>query len=398
MKHTTNRQQGQVLVLFALGLVGFLALLGLVIDGGFLYVQRRTAQTAADAGALAGARALRELSTVSAINSAAVNAAQANTFGTQPTVTCVSLVDTNGSWLATLSGSGTNCPIGAASSLNGASGVHVDVQISYPTIIASMLRITSLTADGQATAQLGIPGGLATNDAPLIVCGGGTNGAAGAVYTGPTPPYNPATIPPATSYPTYTVGPNTGYVLEQFLTTDSSGNVVIDPQKNGHVYYIKGQYIGHWSTTMSGNTVDNGCGAQSNKFDGGAVSDQTITLPGQLYGLNGNSVANIGAQVEAPGGCSGGTNYLSWNAGSPGCVMWLPVTNAAISTQSNQPLFNIPLEAAFYVWCNKSSNSVCQEWVGQLLANEEGTGSLLKSVSISGTSLPTGIIAVHLTL
>ena len=42
------------MVMFALALVGILAMVGLVIDGGYLYVQRRTAQSAADAAALAG--------------------------------------------------------------------------------------------------------------------------------------------------------------------------------------------------------------------------------------------------------------------------------------------------------------------------------------------------------
>ncbi len=49
---------GQSLVLFAIMLVALLGILGLVLDGGNLYAKRRTAQNAADAGALAGARAL----------------------------------------------------------------------------------------------------------------------------------------------------------------------------------------------------------------------------------------------------------------------------------------------------------------------------------------------------
>jgi uncharacterized membrane protein len=51
-------QKGQSLVIFAVALAGLLALLALVIDGGLIYSHRRTAQTAADAAALAGAREL----------------------------------------------------------------------------------------------------------------------------------------------------------------------------------------------------------------------------------------------------------------------------------------------------------------------------------------------------
>jgi Flp pilus assembly protein TadG len=396
MRTLRGRERGQTLVLFALAIVGIVALVGLVVDGGFLYVQRRTAQTAADAGALAGARALRELSATTAINQAAIDAAHANTFGTTPTITCVSLVDIHGAWLATLSGSGSNCPLGAATSLNNASGVHVDVEITYPTIIAGMLRLSSFTAAGQATAQLGTPGGVWTNDAPLIVCGGGPTGAAGVVSQTPVVTVTASgqvTNVPSPLLPVYNVGPNSGYVIEQLLKT-VNGKTVVDSDKNGHVYYLKGQYIGHWSSGALGN----GCGAQSNKFDGGAVPNQVITLPGQLYGTNGNSVSTIGAQVEAPGGCAAGTDFVdNWSAGAPGCIMLLPVADGSVATSSNNPLFTVPLEAAFYVWCNKSSNSVCQEWVGQLIANEDLTGSLLTSVAINGNSLPTGGIAIHLT-
>src|SRR5690349_9660292 len=120
-----RRADGQIMVLFALAIVGIIALMGFIVDGGFLYVQRRTAQTAADAGALAGTRALREGLTTAAIYDAARNTAQANAFGVTPTVTCVSLVDANGSPMATISGAGSNCPAAAATSISNASGVHV---------------------------------------------------------------------------------------------------------------------------------------------------------------------------------------------------------------------------------------------------------------------------------
>jgi Flp pilus assembly protein TadG len=394
---SSTRDRGQIMVLFAFSILGIVALIGLLVDGGFLYVQRRTAQTSADAGALAGARALREASSLTAIYNAAANTARANTFGITPTVTCVSLVDKNGASLGTLSGSGSNCAAPAASTINNASGVHVDVQITYPTILAGILRISTLSPVGSATAQLGQPSGVWSNDAPLIVCGGGAQGIAGMVSTGPVVTVTSGgelTNVPSPLLPTYNVGPGSGYTLEQFLTTDASGNIIVDVTKDGHIYYLKGQYIGHWTNGVQ----DNGCGAASNKFDGGAVANQQITIGGQLYGSNGNSVSTIGAQVEAPGGCAGGTNFVNnWSAGEPGCIMLLPVADASVAGQSNTPLFTIPLEAPFYVWCNKSSNSVCQEWVGQLIARDDVTGNLLQNIAINGTSAPTGPVAVHLT-
>ena len=52
------RTKGQIIVIFALGLVVLVAMAALVLDGGMLYLNRRTAQAAADAGALAGARVM----------------------------------------------------------------------------------------------------------------------------------------------------------------------------------------------------------------------------------------------------------------------------------------------------------------------------------------------------
>lgn len=55
------KDRGQALVLIALAFAALLALLALAIDGGNAYGQRRRAQNAADAAALAGARRLWEI-------------------------------------------------------------------------------------------------------------------------------------------------------------------------------------------------------------------------------------------------------------------------------------------------------------------------------------------------
>ena len=55
-----RRERGQVLVLFAGGLVGILAIAALVFDVGQNLLERREQQNASDAAALAGARWLVE--------------------------------------------------------------------------------------------------------------------------------------------------------------------------------------------------------------------------------------------------------------------------------------------------------------------------------------------------
>jgi Flp pilus assembly protein TadG len=60
MDHRTTqvgRQRGQVMVLFLLGLMAIIGMVGLVLDGGSVFAQRRDQQTAADLAAMAGAAA-----------------------------------------------------------------------------------------------------------------------------------------------------------------------------------------------------------------------------------------------------------------------------------------------------------------------------------------------------
>jgi Flp pilus assembly protein TadG len=50
-----KRQSGQILVLFMLGLVVLIGMVGLVVDGGRSYADTRSLESAAEAGAHAGA-------------------------------------------------------------------------------------------------------------------------------------------------------------------------------------------------------------------------------------------------------------------------------------------------------------------------------------------------------
>ena len=75
-----DRQRGQILVIFALGLVAIIAMTGLVIDGGMTYVQRREQQNVADAAAMAGAYAYANSGDASTATSPAQDAAADNGY------------------------------------------------------------------------------------------------------------------------------------------------------------------------------------------------------------------------------------------------------------------------------------------------------------------------------
>lgn len=154
-KHT----RGQILALFALALLPIMAMVGLSIDGGNIYLQRRTAQNGADAAALAGVYALSSVSagtsdtTIGEAISCLVNQ---NQFGTTPSGSAI-FVAANGNALSPSVSinlaSSCAVPSTATTVPSNASGVHVTSTIGpFNTYILGMIGLTSTTVNGQATA------------------------------------------------------------------------------------------------------------------------------------------------------------------------------------------------------------------------------------------------------
>ena len=84
-------ERGQIIVIFAMGLVAIVAMVGLVLDGGAAFAQRRAEQNASDLAALAGANTYlltgdQALSTAAARANAATNGFTHGTGGTTVTV------------------------------------------------------------------------------------------------------------------------------------------------------------------------------------------------------------------------------------------------------------------------------------------------------------------------
>ena len=176
--HTIQRQRetasGQVLVIFALALVAIVAMVGLVIDGGATFVQRRDQQNVADQAAMAGAYAYVSASSnqSQAAQAAAQNIAAANGYtddqnGVSVTVT----VDTSGI----------------------APTVQVDLRKPHQNYFAGIVGLPSWNVSTTATAMTGAPNG-ALGAMPIIfntaAFGGGVGSANARGYdepgTGPT--------------------------------------------------------------------------------------------------------------------------------------------------------------------------------------------------------------------
>ncbi|HEY6057917.1 MAG TPA: pilus assembly protein TadG-related protein, partial [Candidatus Limnocylindrales bacterium] len=128
-------ERGQILVLFTLCAVAIIAMVGLVVDGGSTFAQRRNQQNAADLAALAAADTflltnLESLSTAAATSTAASNGFTHGSGGTAVTVT-----------------------------YNYSHGVTVTVGVaaSHPNAFTPAIGIQSWEVSTKASAQAGFP-------------------------------------------------------------------------------------------------------------------------------------------------------------------------------------------------------------------------------------------------
>ena len=155
----TIRQQGQILVLFGLGLIALLAGVALVIDGGIAYANERGVQNGSDAAANAGAVVLAQrlggaaktdADVASAISfSAGLNQVTPSSYYTnvsgQP-------IDASGSVVA----STIAVPVGTTGTIPpNAQGVHVGGTRNFGTTFGHVLGLSNFNASAEATAVTG---------------------------------------------------------------------------------------------------------------------------------------------------------------------------------------------------------------------------------------------------
>jgi Putative Flp pilus-assembly TadE/G-like len=282
-----QRQQGQIMAIFALSLLGILAMAGVVIDGGNIYVQRRTAQNAADAAALGGTRALLAAlnQNDSTIGPAICTYANSNAFGVTPTPTAYFVgldgVTNQGKiWLPCNGETANNViPNGVVA------GIHVDVSIPFHTYLAGMIGVANVTAQAAATAQVGAISGMNAADAPVAGCGvmmdTGTSSTPN-IFVGGTPPPNPPQID-------YANWMNTTFILQSSQLWKYSTHPPCPRYNSGN---------GDWKGTIDGSG--------------------TITLGAQVGTdvptVSGNSAADLTTPCTNAGmgdPANGGTCYLA---------------------------------------------------------------------------------------
>jgi Flp pilus assembly protein TadG len=143
-----SSQRGQTLVLFAASLIVLLLMTGLVIDAGYAFAQRRSAQNAADFAAFAGSRILGESYT----GKPAGAGTGANVLDAIQSVLAANHSDLVSAQYVNGSGvlAGT---VGSGSIPSSAAGVVVNATTAWRPFFLGIIGVSSWSAGAQATAM-----------------------------------------------------------------------------------------------------------------------------------------------------------------------------------------------------------------------------------------------------
>jgi hypothetical protein len=153
---------GQILVMVGLGMVAFIAAVGLVIDIGFALAANRRAQNGVDAAAHAGAIVI-----VKEIASDTTTENDANVLSAIEDAATANEIDFDEAWYTDWQGNQLVPPVevgslGTGAIPAGAQGVVVDGTLTHTTFFAQLIGIAELNATGEATAV----GGPASEPCP----------------------------------------------------------------------------------------------------------------------------------------------------------------------------------------------------------------------------------------
>lgn len=307
-------QRGQILIMFALFMMGLMGMLGLATDVGYTMAARRAVQGAADAGALAGAR------TIANYNASSPSAAQSevstivadNTFGPwSPSLNSCEYIGDDWGVVGTCN---QNVP-------SNASGTRIRTRLTFDTFFIRVLpgAPETVTVSGYSKARVmkAVPN---ISDGPFIVCGKDTKLAGN--------------------------GNNTKSILK----SDDS----IDPTAYNQTYIIHGPQVA-------------GCGMGSNDFKGLAKpnANDGKDVDEWWSGDNGVKAGPTRVKVNGIQGCDANDDVMD------NCVLILPIATNSPSAKKvgSVPTFYIVHFGAFLV-----TETAKNEHSGKLLENYIVTG------------------------
>lgn len=174
--NSSHSERGQVLVIVAAGLLAIVAMVGLVIDGGFAWGRQRDTQNGADAVAKAGAVVLAQnvagvspAKTDTDVMNSVTGAGGANNIATLDayyTNITGQMLTTTGALAAD---EASAAQVGNGVIPAGAAGVRARAEDQFETFLARVIGITTLTTTADATAVAGFLTGTCEADAGCVV-------------------------------------------------------------------------------------------------------------------------------------------------------------------------------------------------------------------------------------
>lgn len=161
-RRARRNEPGQVLVIVAVGMVALVAMVGLVVDGGYAWGKQRDTQNAADASAKAGAVKLAEnlagkdpANLDADVLAAMADTAAANVVGMPDAY----YTDITGNLLnaagAPAADTGDAAQVGGGSIPPGAEGVRAVTDQTFDTFLARAIGFNQFTTTADATAVAG---------------------------------------------------------------------------------------------------------------------------------------------------------------------------------------------------------------------------------------------------
>jgi Flp pilus assembly protein TadG len=361
LKKIRTMRRGTVAALTAVLMPVVVGAMAVTLDGGLLYLQRRQAQSIADAAALAGAYALYNGSNFSTAQAAAISIAGQNGIKigssqvTQPQSgqVEVSITSTSPRYFSAIWGSGSMSATASAVAQGGSSSPYstAAILVLNPTgTSVAMSGTTSVSAVGGSvivdsnSSMSVLSSGSATITAPTLDLSGGIRysgsnpNKATVTNTNQTPTPDPLASIPAPSTSGLTVQSNSMLALSGTSMTlnpgiyngginlSGSASLTLNPG----IYYINGGGI-----NMSGSTSITGNGVMIYNTGSGAINlSGTGTI--SLNPMNSGTYAGItvfqSSSDTAAGTMSGGSNIS--NTGTfyfPGAGLTLSGTSGVAS-------------------------------------------------------------------
>jgi hypothetical protein len=268
-------------VLYALAFSAVLGVMGLAVDFGFVALERRQLQKAADAAAMSGALDLTDSSSWGQISTDVGTMVTRNSVPTGTTTSC-SLVDTSNAQVQ------ATCSTPTSSST---SGVRVGLSHVRDTFFMGLLGVRQVTVAATAIGRVFEQNDYEAGSALFIVCGRNTR------LAGP--------------------GNNTYDILEN----------------GGPPYAVKSAAVGQRYLIHGPQIAD--CNAGNSNFKGLYGETGLFELPHVLHYTEGTVAGPTTVATNGPGGCPAGTTTFN------GCVMVLPIAANVYGTTSDKAMYSV---------------------------------------------------------